>query len=590
MSERTNGQRSDGQRPEGHDQSDQDGSGSGADAVSAAAPMETLLSRAGSGAVARWLPGREGVRFAAALARRPVPLAREVAGTAFELGKVLVGASEVAPGRKDRRFADPAWNGNPVLRRVMQAYLATAGAAERVVEGAELDWATDERIRFLTENLVEALAPSNNPLLNPAAWKAVIDTGGANLARGTRALVKDMSSAPRIPQMVEPDAKIPGRDLAMTPGRVVFRAPLLELIQYAPTTDRVGTVPLLIVPPTINKYYVVDLAPGRSLVEHLVGSGQQVFAISWRNPPKEAADWGLDEYATAVLAALDAVEAISGSPRTTLLALCSGGILTSMLAAHLAATGGLDRIAALSLLVTVLDQAQAGTTGALMDERAAEAATARSAREGYLDGAALAEVFAWLRPRDLVWNYWVNNYLLGAPPPAFDILSWNADTTRMTAALHRDFIDLARDNALTVPDAATLLGTPVDLSAVTVDSYVVAGIADHLCPWQNCWSTQRLLGGDTRFVLSTSGHIAAIVNPPGNKKASFQVGPGGGTDVPADAETWLAAAEKHEGSWWEDYASWLADHAGRQRDAPTTLGGPDHPPLDPAPGTYVFAT
>ncbi len=561
----------------------------GAEAVSVAAPMETLLSRAGMGPLARWLPGREGLRFAAALARDPVPVARTLAGTAAELGRVVVGSSEVAPGPKDRRFADPAWTGNPLLRRIAQGYLVAAGAAEEIVDGVELDWATDQRIRFLTENLVEALAPTNNLLLNPAAWKAVIDSGGANLARGAGALVSDLATAPRIPQMVEPDSMVPGRELAVTPGHVVFRNPVLELIQYDPQTEQVRSAPLLIVPPTINKYYVVDLAPGRSLVEHLVASGQQVFSISWRNPQPEDAGWGLDAYAVAVLEALDAVEAISGSPRTTLLALCSGGILTAMLVAHLAATGQQDRISGLSVLVTVLDQDHAGTTGALLDEESARAATRRSARAGYLDGAALAEVFAWLRPRDLVWNYWVNNYLLGAPPPAFDILSWNADTTRMTAALHRDFIDLAQGNKLTVPGAGTLLGTPVDLSKVTVDAYVVAGIADHLCPWQNCWATTRLLGGDTRFVLSTSGHIAAIVNPPGNKKASYQVAAAGIGDHVTDAEQWLAAAQKHSGSWWEDYASWLAEHGGPQRPAPAAPGGPDHPPLADAPGTYVFA-
>ncbi|MCX6463080.1 MAG: alpha/beta fold hydrolase [Pseudonocardiales bacterium] len=559
--------------------------GGGAEAVSVAAPMETLLSRAGTGPLARWLPGREGLAFAAALARDPAPVARTLGGTAVELGRVLAGRSEIAPDRKDKRFADPAWTGNPVLRRVAQAYLAAAGAAERIVDGAELDWATDQRIRFLTENLVEALAPTNSPVLNPAAWKAAIDSGGANLARGAKALVTDLATAPRIPQMVEPDAKVPGRDLALTPGTVVFRNPVLELIQYAPQTDTVHSTPLLVVPPTINKYYVVDLAPGRSLVEHLVGAGQQVFSISWRNPRREDAGWGLDAYAVAVLEALDAVEEITGSPRTSLLALCSGGILTSMLVAHLAATGGQDRVAGLALLVTVLDQDQAGTTGALMDEGSAQAATQRSARQGYLDGAALAEVFAWLRPRDLVWNYWVNNYLLGKPPPAFDILSWNADTTRMTAALHRDFIDLAQGNKLTVPGAATLLATPVDLSRVEVDSYVVAGIADHLCPWQNCYSTTQLLGGSTRFVLSTSGHIAAIVNPPGNEKASFQVA----EQHPADPEQWLDAAQEHRGSWWEDYSSWLAAHGGPKRPAPETPGGPAHPPLADAPGTYVFA-
>jgi poly(3-hydroxyalkanoate) synthetase len=365
---------------------------------------------------------------------------------------------------------------------------------------------------------------------------------------------------------------------------VVFRNDLVELIEYTPQTDTVHEVPLLIVPPTINKFYVVDLAPGRSLVEHLVGAGQQVFLISWRNPGTDGAEWGADAYGEAALEALDAVEAISGSRRTAILALCSGGMLSAMLMAHLAATGGLDRIAALSLLVTVLDQTRAGMPGALSDERATNAATARSARQGYLDGAALSEVFAWLRPRDLVWNYWVNNYLLGKSPPAFDILSWNADSTRMPARLHRDFIELAQDNQLTRPGAATMCGSPVDLARVDVDAYVVAGIADHLCPWQNCYRTTQLLGGRTKFVLSTSGHIAAIVNPPGNKKAKFRTA----AENPPDAEAWLESTEENAGSWWEDYTSWLAERGGAEREAPKEPGGPDHPVLADAPGTYVL--
>lgn len=554
-----------------------------AEAVGIAAPMETLLSEAGSGPLGRWLPGKEGAKFAAALARNPAPAATQVAEALGELAKVLAGRSEVAPGRKDRRFADPAWTGNPLLRRLVQSYLVAAGAAERIVDGVELDWRTEHRMKFLTENLVEALAPSNNPLVNPAAWKAGIDSGGASLVRGLSALVKDVATAPRIPQMVEPDVLVPGRDLAATPGHIVFRTPVFELIQYTPQTATVHTTPLLIVPPTINKYYVVDLAPGRSLVEFLVKSGQQVFTISWRNPGPDAAEWGFDTYGTAILEAIDAIEELTGAEQAALLAACSGGILTSMVTAHLAATGGLERIAGLSLLVTVLDQDHAGTTGALVDEQSADLATARSARRGYLDGAELAEVFAWLRPRDLVWNYWVNNYLLGGKPPVFDILAWNADTTRMAAKLHRDFIDLGKGNKLTVPGAATMLDTPVDLSKVHVDAYVVAGVADHLCPWQNCYSTTQLLGGKTRFVLSTSGHIAAIVNPPGNKKASYEVG----EDTPPTAEQWREGAEQHSGTWWADYASWLAQHCGPEQDAPTRPGAE---PLAEAPGTYVFGS
>ena len=254
-------------------------------------------------------------------------------------------------------------------------------------------------------------------------------------------------------------------------------------------------MPLLMVPPTINKFYIADLAPGRSIVEHYVAGGQQVFMMSWRNPDERHAEWGLDTYGQAVLDAMDAVERATGSEQVSLQAFCSGGIITSMVLAHLAATGRQDRVASVSFAVTVLDWARAGTVSALMDEESVKAATETSRKKGYLDGAQLAEVFAWLRPNDLIWNYWVNNYLQGKPPPNFDILYWNADTTRMTAGLHRDFIDIALGNALTEPGAATMLGTPVDLSTVTVDSYVTAGIADHLCPWQSCYRTTQLLGG-----------------------------------------------------------------------------------------------
>ena len=312
-----------------------------------------------------------------------------------------------------------------------------------------------------------------------------------------------------------------GENIAATPGAVVFRSEVLELIQYTPQTPEVYEVPLLIVPPTINKYYAIDLAPERSLVEFSVRQGRQVFVISWRNPDARHAAWDFDTYVGAILEALDAVEEITGSTTTVLGGICSGGILASMTAAYLAGIGRQDRLAGLCLAVTVIDNHDAGTVAALSDPRLAELAKRRSARKGYLDGRALAEVFAWLRPGDLIWNYWVNNYLLGRRPPAFDILFWNADTTRMTAGLHADFVDMAVSNSLTRPGGITVLGVPLDLGKVTVDSYVVAGIADHITPWENCYRTTQLLGGTTRFVLSTSGHIAALVNPPGNPKSTL---------------------------------------------------------------------
>ncbi|SNR82771.1 polyhydroxyalkanoate synthase [Geodermatophilus saharensis] len=547
--------------------------------------LDMVLVDAARGPLRRMVPPvRTLAALGSALARHPDAVARRGGELAREVGRIAVGRSDIAPNPKDRRFADPAWTGNPLFKRTMQAHIAAARAAVGLVDDVELDWRDDERIRFALTNVVDALAPSNVPFLNPLALKAVIDTGGRNAVSGLRRLVSDVASAPRVPSMVEPDAFTVGEDLAVTPGAVVLRTDVFELIQYRPTTETVRAVPLVIVPPTINKYYVTDLAPGRSIVEHYVSAGHQVFMMSWRNPDARHAEWGLDTYGQAVLDAADAAERITGSDRTAFQGFCSGGIILAMVLSHLAAAGRLDRVAAASFAVTVLDWGRAGTIGALMDEEAVKEATERSRKKGYLDGAMLAEVFAWLRPNDLVWNYWVNNYLQGQPPPAFDILYWNADTTRMTAALHRDFIDVAVGNQLTEPGRASMLGTPVDLGTVDVDTYVTAGIADHLCPWQSCYRTTQLLGGDSRFVLSTAGHIASLVNPPTNPKASFQVA----DKTPADPEEWLASAHKEKGSWWPDFTAWLAERAGEEVPAPEALGSADLPVLGDAPGTYVF--
>jgi polyhydroxyalkanoate synthase len=554
------------------------------DLADQAAPLDALLVDAALGPLRRFAPDSSTARFALELARRPRTTARRLAGLAAELVRVGAGTSTVAPSKRDRRFTDPAWSENPLLRRAVQAYLAAGQTAQRLVGDAELQWRDEQRTRFLVENLVAALSPSNLPLVNPASAKAAVDSAGANFVRGGRNLLGDLATPPRVPEMVDRSAFEVGRTIAVTPGAVVLRSEVLELIQYRPQTEQVRKVPLLVVPPTINRYYALDLAPGRSLVEHLLQHGQQVFLVSWRNPDARHAGWDLGTYVQAVLDALDAVERIGRSERTALAGICSGGIIASIAAAHLAATGRQDRLAALALAVTVLDNARAGMPAALADPRLAKAATALSRRRGYLDGRALAEVFAWLRPDDLIWNYWVNNYLLGMKPPAFDILFWNADTTRMSARLHADFVDLAMKNSLVEPGAMSVLGRPVDLSRIEVDSYVVAGVADHLTPWQNCYRSTQLLGGDSRFVLSTSGHIAALVNPPGNPKASYQTN----EDNPADAAAWLKTAETRQGSWWPDVVSWLGERCGPEKRAPARLGGGGLRPLVDAPGTYVF--
>jgi polyhydroxyalkanoate synthase len=550
-----------------------------------AAPLDLLLTDAALGAGRRMLPNSSWLRFGAGLAARPRVVARRGRDLATELVRVAAGTSDRAPASRDRRFADPAWTNNGLLRRVVQAYLAAAEFGDVLLGDAALEWRDGERMHFVIDNIVDAASPSNNPLINPLGWKALIDTGGSSAVNGASRLVRDMARSPRVPSMVEPDAFEVGATVAATPGAVVLRTEVFELIQYAPQTPTVRRLPLLIVPPVINKYYVVDMARGRSMVEYYLRQGQQVFTISWRNPTARNREWGLDTYGQAILDALAAVERICQVEQTQLFATCSGGTLAAMTLAHLCDIGGAYRVAGLTQAVTVLDQTRAGLAAAVLDERVAAAAIAASAARGYLDGASLAEVFAWLRPNDLVWNYWVNNYLQGRKPAAFDVLFWNADTTRMAAALHRDFVEIGLHNSLTTPGAATMLGTAVDLAKVSVPAYVIAGIADHICPWQACYRSGQLLGGDdTQFVLSTNGHIAAMVNPPGNPKATFRTGPLGD----AGPDEWLRDATVEQGSWWPHHAAWLAERSGPERDAPTALGCSELPPMDAAPGTYVF--
>jgi len=556
------------------------------DAESAGAgSLDLLLPHATVGVLRRFRPDASMARYALRLAGRPKTVAARYGKLAAELASIATGRSETAPPRRDRRFADPAWSGNPVLKRILQTYVAVGQTSEELLADAELDWRDNTRLKFVLTNLLAASAPSNNPLISPAAWKAFIDTGGLSVVRGTRAFVSDMASSPRIPTMVASDAFEIGTYLAVTPGAVVVRTDVFELIQYKPTTPTVHQFPLLMVPPMINKYYIADLAPGRSMLEFFVAQGYQVFVISWRNPDKRARDWDLNTYGDAVIAAVSAAREITKAPKINIIGLCAGGILSSMVGAHLSATGQLDQVASLCLGVTLLDMTEAGTTVSLMDEGTAKASMLASRARGYMDGRTLAGVFAWLRPDDLIWNYWVNNYLQGNTPPPFDILYWNADTTRMPAALHRNFIEVAMSNALTKPGAASMLGSPVDLSNVDVDSYVVAGIDDHIAPWPAAYRATQLLGSSSiRFVLSNSGHIAAMVNPPSNPKASFRLAAGN----PPDHREWLAQAETVKGSWWPDYTTWLADRSGDMKQAPRTLGSAKFHPLGSAPGTYVL--
>ena len=417
---------------------------------------------------------------------------------------------------------------------------------------------------------------------NPAALKRAFDTGGMSLARGARNFVHDVRHNGAMPSMIEPGAFEVGRDLAVTPGAVVARDAVAEVLQYVPATDTVFQRPVLIVPPPIGRFYFLDLRPGRSFVEYAGRRGLQAFMLSWRNPTPAQGQWDLDTYATTVSAAIDIIRDITGSPDVNLIGFCAGGIIATTLLNHLAATGD-HRVHSMSYAVTLLDFGLRAPITAFSGPGLIAFAGRRSRRKGIITSRQMGSAFTWLRPDDLVFNYWVNNYLMGDKPPAFDILAWNADGTNLPGALHGQFLDIFRDNLLTRPGQLSVLGTPLHLRTIVVPTFVTGAVADHLTPWKGCYQTTQLLGGPSTFVLSHSGHIASLVNPPGNPKAHYWTGGTAGDDP----GQWLASAEKQQGSWWEPWAEWATARAGRRQPRPDTLGSERYPVLCPAPGLYV---
>ncbi len=514
-------------------------------------------------------------------ARQPLLSARHALRFGRELTQVLLGQSPLQPDSDDRRFTDPTWSLNPLYRRYLQVYLAWRKELHDWLDDSDLPATDIHRGHFVINLLTEALAPTNS-LANPAALKRLFETGGKSLLDGLSHLAKDLIHNGGLPSQVNMAAFEVGKNLATTEGAVVFRNEVLELIQYSPITEKVQERPLLVVPPQINKFYVFDLSPEKSLVRFCLRQGIQTFIISWRNPTKTQREWGLSTYIDALKEAIDAVLRITGSADLNMLGACSGGITTASLLGHLAASGE-QKVHALTLLVSVLDTQLDTQVALFVDEQSLEAAKRHSYQAGVLEGRELARVFAWMRPNDLIWNYWVNNNLLGNEPPVFDILFWNNDTTRLPAALHGEFIDLFKTNPLTRANALEVCGTPIDLQQVTCDLFCLAGSSDHITPWEACYRSARLLGGQCEFVLSNSGHIQSILNPPGTPKARFMTNP----EHPADPQQWLSDATKHGDSWWLYWHAWLAERSGQIKPASSQLGHPDFPPAEAAPGTYV---
>ncbi len=505
-----------------------------------------------------------------------------LAGGSAVLARVL-GSSTGGPvsADGDRRFADPAWEHNPAYFGLRQGYLLWTRLLDDLVAAARLDERGTERARFALGMIADAAAPTNTLLGNPAALKKAFDTGGTSVARGVWHFLEDVATNDGMPRQVDASPFTLGENLAATPGRVVFRNRLIELIQYAPQTADVFEVPLLLSPPWINKYYVMDLAPGKSFAEWAVGHGHTVFAISYRNPDESLRDVTLDDYLLeGPLAALDVVREIAGAPRANVVGLCLGGTLTVMMLALLAANGE-QRVNAATVLNTLTDFSDPGPLAIFTDPRSVADLERKMNERGYLDGAEMARTFNLLRANDLIWNYVGSNWLMGEDPPAFDILAWNADSTNMPAAMHSQYLrSCYLENAFARGDLE-LDGTRLDPSKIGADLYVVGAEVDHIAPWRSTYATTQLVRGQTRFVLTSSGHIAGIVNPPGGKRRYWT-----GDELPAEAEAWLAKAAEHHGSWWEDWAEWMDTRAGKRREPPP-LGTDEHPALGDAPGTYV---
>ena len=507
-----------------------------------------------------------------------------VAATSAAAVRALGGGAPgpVEPGRKDKRFDDPTWQENPAYFWLQQSYLLFGRLAQDLVEAGAGSGAGATKLRLATEIVVDALAPTNVLPGNPAALKRAFETGGGSLLRGARNFLTDLATNKGMPRQVDRGAFTIGKDLAATPGKVVFRNELIELLQYAPQTETVYEVPLLCSPPWINKYYVMDLAPQRSFIESAVQQGHTVFAISYRNADASMRDVTLDDYlVNGPSAALDAIEEITGADEVNIVGLCLGGTLTAMLLAYLEKTAS-HRVRSATLLNTMIDFSEPGVLGAFTDPAAIDRVVRKMRRKGFLAGDDLARTFTFLRGNDLVWNYVVSNWLLGEPVPRFDILAWNDDATQMPAEMHAFYLRSCYGRNDFARGELELAGERIGAGDIRTDIFILAAVEDHIVPWTSSYASTRLLSGDVRFVLSSAGHIAGIVNPP-NPKSRYWTN----DELPPDPNAWRTGAELHEGSWWEEWTRWAAERSGGQREPPP-LGSKRHRPLGDAPGKYIL--
>jgi polyhydroxyalkanoate synthase subunit PhaC len=521
----------------------------------------------------------------------PAGTAAAVAGFAADLARISAVAaarflgSELAPpveiDKRDRRFADPAWADNPVFYGLRMAYLAAGRLTDRLISAANLDPTIEAKARVTANLLLDALAPSNFLPTNPAALKRAFDTAGISVIKGASNFAYDLVNNGGRPRQVDTGPFVKGKNLAATPAKVIYRNELMELLQYEPQTDQVHAVPLLCSPPWINKYYVMDLAPGRSFIEWAIKHNRTVFAISYRNPPAEMSRVTMDDYLVhGPQTALDVVQDVTGAQTVDIVGLCLGGALTAIAAAYLTAAED-ERVGSLTLLNTLLDYSKPGALGLFTDEAAVARLEKQMAKRGHLQGASMAGTFDILRANDLIFNYVVSNWLMGQDPPAFDILAWNADSTRMPAAMHSFYLRNFYVKNRLAKGELEIAGRTINLGVIKQPAYIVGAENDHIVLWEAAYASTGLLSGPTRFVLSSGGHIAGIVNPPG-PKGWYLVG----DNYPPSAAEWRSGATKHAGSWWEDWAVWSSQNAGDLTDPPP-MGSETYPVLYDGPGEYI---
>lgn len=488
--------------------------------------------------------------------------------------------------KSDRRFSHEDWANKPIFDVIKQSYLLTSDWMRKVVASAEgLDEHTSERVKFFTERMLDAMSPTNFALTNPAVIEKIRETKGANLVHGLKNMLEDLEAGKgqlKI-RMTDASAFELGKNVAATPGKVVFQNRMFQLLEYTPTTEQVLKRPLLIVPPWINKFYIMDLQPKNSLLKWLVDQGHTVYVISWVNPDETYAETGFEDYITdGVLKALDAIQYDTGESEINAIGYCIGGTLLASSLAYMKATGD-TRIKSATFFTTMLNFANPGELGLFIDDEQIKGLEGKMQETGYLDGSTMAGTFNLLRANDLIWSFYINNYLLGNDPRPFDLLYWNSDSTRMPAKMHSWYLrNLYLNNQLCQPKALNVHGVPLDLTSIDIPACFISAVEDHIAPWQSTYSGARMFGGKTRFILGGSGHIAGIINPPGANKYNYRV-----TDeLPEDGEAWAKQAAVNAGSWWPEWDRWVRalDNAQVAARVP---GQGKLAAIEDAPGTYV---